>query len=252
MPLHYPFPWRIALPIFWDILQSKERNFRSDARTCTKLLSPPLKILSPENIPLQGPALLVTNHYTRPGFQAWWIALAISACVPLDIHWMMTNAWTFLGPLTPLSRWVLTRLALIYGFTAAPAMPPQPKEIEARAGAVRCILKVARSPEAVIALAPEGRDQPNGVLGPFPPGAGRFIEHIAQTCQPIIPIGIYEDADALCLRFGIPFRLQKAVHASAEERDQWVGQQVLTAIAGLLPANLLGNSAALQNSQPVS
>jgi hypothetical protein len=242
MPQHYPFPWRIALPLFWDILRLKERNFQSDAQTCINLLSPPLKILNRENIPLQGPALLVTNHYARPGFQAWWIALAISASLPVEIHWMMTNAWNYLGPLTSLSRWVLTRLSHVYGFTAAPAMPPQPKETEARAQAVRRVLKIAHLPGAVVAFAPEGRDQPSGVLGPFPPGAGRFIEHIAQFCQPIIPIGIYEEADALCLRFGIPFNLPKAVHASAEERDQWIGQQVRTAIAELLPAHLQENS----------
>jgi hypothetical protein len=232
----------------WDIIRLRARAFQQDARTCTNLLSPPLKILNPENIPHHGPALLVTNHYARSGFKAWWIALAISASVPVEIHWMVTDAWTFLGPLTPLSRWVLIRMAYIYGFTAAPAMPPQTKEIEARAWAVRRVLKIARSPGALIALAPEGRDQPNGVLGPFPPGAGRFIEHIAQFCQLIIPIGIYEEADALCLRFGIPFRLQKAVHASAEERDQLVGRQVLAAIAGLLPAHLRQNSSALQDS----
>jgi hypothetical protein len=233
----------------WDIIRLRERNFRSDARICINLISPPLKILNPENIPLQGPALLVTNHYARTGFQAWWIALAISASVPLEIHWVMTNAWTFLGPLTPLSRWVLTRIAHVYGFSAAPAMPPQPNEIEARARAVRHVLEIARSPRAVIALAPEGRDQPGGVLGLFPPGAGRFIEHIAQTCQPIIPIGVYEETDALCLRFGMSFKLKKAVHASAEERDQFVGRQVLIGIAGVLPAHLRRNNAAFQDSQ---
>ncbi|MFN2233296.1 MAG: lysophospholipid acyltransferase family protein [Anaerolineales bacterium] len=240
----YPFPWRIAIPLMWDIIWLRERDFPADARACTGLLSPPLKILNPKNIPAQGPALLVTNHYARPGFQAWWIALAISASVPLEVHWMMTNAWTFLGPLTPLSHWILTRLADVYGFTASPAMPPKPEEIDQRARAVRHVLKISHSPAAVIALAPEGRDQPGGLLGPFPPGAGRFIEKIAQTCQPIIPIGIYEEAGALCLRFGSPFNLPKAVHTSAEERDQLVGQQVFTAIAGLLPKHLHGNSTA--------
>jgi len=252
MPLRYPFPWRVALPLLWDILQLNERPFQVDARACTDLLSPSPKILNPENIPLQGPALLVTNHYARPGFKAWWIALAISASVPPEIHWMMTNAWTFLGPLTPLSHWVLTRMAQVYGFTAVPAMSPRPKEIDERARAVRHILKIAHSPGAVIALAPEGRDQPGGVLGSFPPGAGRFLEHIAQTCQPIVPIGVYEDDEALYLRFGSPFRLGKIIQSSTEERDQWVRQQVGTAIARLLPAHLRGNSTTLRDSQSVS
>jgi hypothetical protein len=249
---HYPIPWRIAISLMWDIIRLRERSFRSDARICINLISPPLEILNPENIPRQGPALLVTNHYARPGFKAWWIALAISASVPLEIHWMMTNAWTFLGPLTPLSHWVLVRVAHVYGFTATPAMPPDPNEIEARAWAVFHVLKIARSPGAVLALAPEGRDQPGDSLGSFPPGAGRFIEHIAQTCQPIVPIGIYEKSGSLCLRFGSPIKLSKAVHTSARERDKLVGQQVFTAIAGLLPTHLHGNSDAFQNNQTVS
>jgi hypothetical protein len=241
MPPRYPFPWRIALQLFWDILfkdilRSGQRDFQADALICTGLLSPPLKILNPENIPHCGPALLVTNHYARPGFQAWWIALAISASVPLNIHWMMTDAWIFSGPLTPLSRLVLTRVAQAYGFTATPPMPPHPKEIEERAWAVRRVLAVARTPGAVIALAPEGRDQPGGRIGPLPPGAGRFIEKIVQHCKLIVPIGVYEDDESLCLRFGPAFTLVKApASLSAKQRDQMIGEQVMAAIAWQLP-----------------
>ena len=95
---------------------------------------------------------------------------------------------------------------------------------------------------AVIALAPEGYDQPEGVLGPLPPGAGRFIEKIAQTCQPIVPIGVYEDEQSLCLRFGRPFLLENPNQASAAGRDQAVSRQILDAIALLLPPDLLNSS----------
>lgn len=148
---------------------------------------------------------------------------------------MMTNAWTFLGPLTPLSHWALTRVARIYGFIATPPMPPDPKDVAARAQAVRCVLEVAHSPGAVIALAPEGRDQPGGLLGPLPPGVGRFIEKITQHCQPIVPIGVYEDDQSLCLRFGPPFALNIAIQTSADRRDQIVEQQVMASIARQLP-----------------
>jgi hypothetical protein len=240
MPLRYPFPWRIALPLFWDVLSGNaRRSFRADACDCTDLLNPPLKILNAENIPSNGPALLLTNHYTRPGFRAWWIALAISASVPLDIHWMMTNAWTFLGPLKPLSRKVLTRVAQVYGFTATPPMPPQSKETEARAWAARRLLAIARTPGVVIAMAPEGRDQKDGKLGALPPGAGRFIEKITQYCQPIVPIGVYEDDRSLCLHFGPPFALLKApASLSAARRDQMIGEQVIDAIAQQLPPQI--------------
>lgn len=104
MPPCYPLPWRIALPLVWDALRAQPRSFQADARYAVERLSPPLKILNPENIPARGPALLLCNHYTRPGLPAWWIPLSISAAVPLEIHWMITNALTYLGPFTSLSR----------------------------------------------------------------------------------------------------------------------------------------------------
>ena len=241
MPPCYPLPWRIALPLVWDALRAQPRSFQADARYAVERLSPPLKILNPENIPARGPALLLCNHYTRPGLPAWWIPLSISAAVPLEIHWMITNALTYLGPFTSLSRWGLGRIAQIYGFTAAPPMPPDQKDVEARAAAVRQILKVARSPQALIGLAPEGRDHPEGILGPLPPGAGRFIEQLATHCQPIVPTGVYEEDEALCLRFGAPLILTSTAGKSAEQRDQLVGQQVLSALAQQLPPHLCGD-----------
>lgn len=240
MPLRYPFPWRLAFPLFWDALRVGSRSFQADARTCVNLLTPPLKIINPENIPTHGPSLLIANHYSRPGFQAWWIALAISAVVPMKVHWLMTNAWTFLGPLTPLSQWALNRIARVYEFTTSPPMPPKPKDVNARAIAVRRILEISRSPDAVIALAPEGRDHPGGILGTFPPGVGRFIEKLAVHCQPIVSIGVYENEQSLCLNFGSSFELNPAPQRSAEIRDLVTSQQVAVALARQLPPHLRG------------
>ena len=240
MPSRYPLPWRIAFPLFWDALRAGHRSFQTDARASADLLSPPIQITHPENIPSQGPVLLITNHYSHPGFQAWWIALAISSVVPLEIHWLMTNAWTFLGPLTLVSQWVLTRVAQVYGFTPSPPMPPTPKDAEQRAWAVRQILEISRKPNPVIALAPEGRDDPGGILGPFPPGAGRFIEKIALHCQPIVPIGVYEDDESLCLSFGPAFELRSVSQQPASVRDQIISQQVAAALVQQLPPHLRG------------
>lgn len=243
MSPRYPIPWRIGLVLFWDALRSNSRSFRADSHTCISLLSPPLQIINPENIPGSGPCLLITNHYSRPGFQAWWIALAISAALPIEIHWMMTNAWTFLGPLTPFSQWTLSRIARVYGFTSSPPMPPRPQDMEARARAVRQVLKISRSSAAVIALAPEGCDHPGGILGPFPPGAGRFIEKLVIHLQRIVPVGVYEDDQALCLRFGPAFELKPAPQQSAEIRDQAISQQIATTLARQLPPHLRGKYA---------
>ncbi|MBN1667114.1 MAG: 1-acyl-sn-glycerol-3-phosphate acyltransferase [Anaerolineales bacterium] len=240
-PPAYPFPWKTGLRLLQAALLGQQRSFQADARACTSQLSPPPKIRSTENIPTQGPALLVTNHYARPGFLAWWIALAISAALPMEVHWMMTSGWTFLGPLDRPSRVLFTRVARVYGFTPTPPMPARPQEAEARARAVRRVLAYARaSKQALVALAPEGRDQPGGILGPFPPGAGRFIQQLSQHCQPIIPIGVYEDEEALCLSFGPAFELQLPPGLNPGERDAQASQQVGQALAQQLPPELRG------------
>ena len=124
---------------------------------------PSLQVTGRQHIPTSGPALLIFNHYSRPGFQAYWIALAISAVVPAEIHWTMTAAWTYDGSfksylLEAISRRLFPRLASMYAFTSMPPMPPRPHEAEKRARAVRQVLAVAhRQPAPLLALAPEGR-----------------------------------------------------------------------------------------------
>jgi len=197
-------------------------------------------MLQPSHIPARGPMLVVINHYSRPGFAAWWIALSISAALPMDVHWLMTSAWNHLGPLTPASRWLFPRLAQVYGFTPTPPMPPNPAETASRVQAVRQVLRVARRPGAVIGLAPEGCDQPDGILGRPPPGSGRFIRQLAKTCHPILPVGFYEDRGGLCLQFGPPFELAPAAGGSQAAQDEDASRQVMAAIARQLPERLRG------------
>jgi hypothetical protein len=59
---------------------------------------------------------VLVNQYSRPGFQAWWIALAVSALLDIDLHWVITSGWVYEDPLrsmtiTPLSRFMLRRIA---------------------------------------------------------------------------------------------------------------------------------------------
>ena len=89
-------------PLAWPQLVAsaflrQKRSFRRDGLECIGRIEPPLQVIRPENIPLKGPLLLVFNHYYRPGFQAWWMALGLSALIPVDIHFVMTGALTFPG-----------------------------------------------------------------------------------------------------------------------------------------------------------
>jgi hypothetical protein len=104
------------------------------------------------------------------GFGVWWLALAVAAMVPEEMHWVMTGELTFPGKWyvflgRPFSRWQLKRLANIYGFTSMPPMPPRKKDVTARARSVRARLEYVRlHPGSMLALATEGRDDLNGVL----------------------------------------------------------------------------------------
>jgi 1-acyl-sn-glycerol-3-phosphate acyltransferase len=207
---HYSLPGTMVAQALLSALLARDRqarrSFRADAQRCVARLRPPLRVYGQQHIPAQGPCVLTVNHYTRPGFGAWWIALALSAAVPAEVHWVMTAAWTYPDPLraatlTPATRWFFRRLAAVYGFTAMPAMPPDPRDTVARAIAVRQVLAYVReTPRPIIGLAPEGGDSPDGALQPPPPGVGRFLLHLARQNLALVPVGSYEQEGAFCRR----------------------------------------------------
>jgi hypothetical protein len=120
-------------------------------------------------------------------------------------------------------------------------MPPNPGEAEKRAASVRAVLKYARgTSQPVIGLAPEGGDAPGGVLGPLPPGVGRFIHLLSQYCQSVLPVGIWTEGGRINLNFGSPYHLEIPNGLSAHERDLVVGRAVMHQIASLLPDRLGG------------
>jgi hypothetical protein len=71
-----------------------------------------------------------------------------------EIHWVMTNAWTFPDSpwwakvLTPLTRWAFPRAGAVYNFIPMPPIPPSPQEMEARASAVLRTVRLARTEAA--------------------------------------------------------------------------------------------------------
>jgi hypothetical protein len=241
-PPDYPLASKLAL----SILFSRKRSIRLDAANWIKTLKPPLMIQGKENIPLNGPLLLVTNHYYRPKYKVWWSVLASSALIPMDIHWVMTAAWTF--PKSPMgsflesiSSLIFKRVADVYGFFSMPPMPPRAWETEARALAVHRILRyVKKNTNTAIGLAPEGGDSPSGTLEMPAPGTGRFLLHLAKSGLVIHPLGIYEAGGVLHLNFGKNLDLNSPSDTSLEVRDRWGSQVVMHAIAELLPKNLRG------------
>jgi 1-acyl-sn-glycerol-3-phosphate acyltransferase len=227
----------------------RPRSFARDAQRAVAGLPLPPQVLGGEQIPPQGPGLIVCNHYTRPGFPAWWLVLAISAAAAAhrhpqadpQIHWVMTAAWTFPGSpwrrrlLSPLTRFAFDRVARTYGFVTMPAMPPDPAEVEARAWAVRRTVRLARhlaATDGLLGLAPEGQDTPGG-LGQPPAGAGEFMALLVQAGLPLLPVGVSETAGRLCISFGPLF--EPDIPPRHAGQDQAVARQVMAAVARQLP-----------------
>ena len=122
MPPTYPLSWKIALRLALASLRGQKLPFRQQAQESITKLTPPLHVLGREHIPVAGPCVITTNHYTRPGFQAWWFTLAISAVTPVEIHWTITAAWTFEGhpasaQLEALSQLIFRQIAYAFDFT---------------------------------------------------------------------------------------------------------------------------------------
>ena len=246
----YSYPPRVVMGLVRDGLLGRRRRFQPDARRCIARLRPALRVLGIEHLPPHGCFAITLNHYYRPGFAAQWSALAISASLTPDVRWIMTHELTFPGqwiaPLgKPVSRFLLGRAARAYGFIPMPPMPPRPRDVEARAAAVREALRFVRqTPHAILAIAPEGGDQPAGRLSMPPPGAGRFCLLLAAAGMTFQPVGVYEAEGALTLNFGHPYELQLTLPKSADERDRLAAHIVMSHIAPLLPSELRGEFSA--------
>jgi 1-acyl-sn-glycerol-3-phosphate acyltransferase len=237
MPPEYRYPLRITLSIVRDFIPGRKRSFAQDAARLSEGISR-LEVLG--DVPRDsGPFLYLVNHYSRPGFKAWWIAIALTSAAGRELHWPMTSAWTYPDGLrsrfiTPLTQRVLARAARMYGFTLMPPMPPREADAGTRAEAVRRILRLARSARPSIGMAPEGMDSPGGRLMRPPSGAGRFIALLAEGGYTPVPVGACEAGDAFCLRFGKPFTLPQRIAWNPDGRDREISSLVMEKIGELL------------------
>ncbi len=250
----YSLPFQVVTGLVKDSLTGHRRSFRRDSLACIRRLKPPLRIGGEQNIPQQGPCVLTLNHYHRQGFPAQWLALAISAIVPEEIHWIITAELTysdkwyaFLGK--SLSRMILKLVARVYGFTTMPPMPPRPGDVEARAVSVRKVLEYIRHNQNIfLGLAPEGGDHPRGILGMPPAGLGRFALLLASRGICFVPVSVYESLGQLCVSFGEKYMLSVGCELSFDDRDKQTARMIMEHIANLLPVPLRGEFASPANN----
>ena len=250
-PPAYSYPPGLLVRVGRDLLLLRPRDFHADAKSCIERRQPPLRVLGSENIPEQGPCVITVNHYHRKGFRAEWLAMAVSALVPVHVHWVITSEHTqpatWYGPLAALfSRFLLKRIAHIYDFTTMPPMPPRTRDVEARARSVRAVLKyVMRMQRPILGLAPEGYDPPgpSGVLTRPAPGVGRFGLLLARAGLRFIPVGVYETGAEIQVHFGEPYLLSIPEGLSTDDKDERAILLIMQHIARQLPSHLRGEFA---------
>jgi hypothetical protein len=242
----YSYPRGFWARVARDVLLLRRRSFKADAKACIENLRPTLRVLGRENIPQHGPCVITVNHFHRKGFGAQWIALAIAATVPADMHWVMTGEFTYTGKWYESlgamgSHILLNRIATIYGFTTMPPMPPRAKDVEARASSVRAVLEYVRHADnPILGLAPEGYDPPGGLLTRPASGSGRFGLLLSNAGLEFIPVGAYEADGVFTIHFGEAYELQIPREMSADEKDAQASYTIMKNIAQLLPNHLRG------------
>jgi hypothetical protein len=229
-----------------SLLARRQRSFRVDALAAVACLQPDLCVINPVSPSQSRKSILIVNHYTRPGLGAWWIALALSATCPSEIHWMMTSAWVYpdwlrTWSVTPLSKLTLRLAAQTYRFTRMPPMPPRPHEAQARSQAIRNLLRfVHQNPDAAVGLAPEGADSGNSALARPPQGVGRLLHLLMSRGFEVIPVGVYEQAGRLTVNYGQKNPPPAALPSDRRERDLALANWAMRAIAERLPEELRG------------
>lgn len=254
----YSYPPGRFVRAAWDLLLARRRDLQRDAKACIERMSAELKVLGAENIPERGRCVLTINHFHRPGLGAQWIALAVTALVPLPMRWAVT------GELMCEGKWYrslgsvasiifLKRLAHIYGLITMPPMPPRLKDVEARAASVRAILEyVKHTNDPVIGISPEGYNPPSGVLTRPASGFGRFALLLSKAGMRFIPVGGYEADGIFHIHFGKEYELRVQSNTctcvqcrclSADEKDEQAMQIVMQNIACCLPRHLQGEFA---------
>lgn len=245
----YSYPPGRFVRAAWDLLLLHPRDLQQDAKACVEHMKAELRVMGEENIPRRGNCVLTINHFHRPGLGAQWIALAVTALVPLSVRWVVTGELMCQGKWyqaagSRASRIFLRRLADLYGLITMPPMPPRPEDVDARARAVRAILAYVRqAQEPVLGISPEGYNSPQGVLTRPATGFGRFALLLSRAGMRFIPVAGYEAAGVFHVHFGKAYELELLSQLSTGERDEQGRQIVMQKIACLLPADLRGEFA---------
>jgi 1-acyl-sn-glycerol-3-phosphate acyltransferase len=227
------------------ISRGRPRSLAADGMRAFRHAPAPPILRGADNVPEQGPFVLVANHYERPGLWMAWPAVYLSNAVRQrtgsDLHWVAIEEWESFRirgmPIPPwATRLVFRRAYSTYGIVA---MPPLGSSAAARAAAMRSAVHVIKS-GGVIGLMPEATVGPTPELLEAREGVGEFLLLLANAGGCILPVGLFEESARLVARFGKVIELSVPHDVSKQDRDRWVRRRVMCAIRDLLPPALWG------------
>lgn len=235
----YRLPRDVLLGITRDLIRAQPRSLLADARALIAGLPNPPAIAGLEHIPALGGAVVVYNHYERPGL---WIGFAGALLIDgvararkdesaVPLHMVVTDrARVGLGPWRfdlPASRFFLKRVARMWGMVP---MSADAADAMQRGQALKQVLVLVRRGR-VVALAPEGAGRGDQGLRPALVGTGAFLARLSRNGVPIQPVGVWEEGPRLRVHWGEPFRI-------VAEEDATARAELMARIAGQLPEGM--------------
>lgn len=128
----------------------------------------------------------------------------------------------------------------MYGAITTPPLPAIPEEQNERTVIIRKLFRLLKNDlQAVLCVAPEGRDSFAGGLGMPAEGAGKLLLHLDKQLSKIVLVGVWERFGRLILNFGEPDTLKN--RNFSKNIDNEVSMLVMNKIASLLPSDIRRN-----------
>jgi hypothetical protein len=231
----YPFPWDLFFVLARD-LPAGRRSLVEDCTTMVTRIWPAPVVSGVEHVPSDGPVAVAANHYQRRGLWIAWPGAVITWAVAQrrgpspPLHWLVTGGlrwfqWADRGAEVPCTRSLLRAVARTYDMASLPLSGPRE-----RAAALRDWIRRAEKGGA-IGIFPEGLAGGSHGLRQPQPGFDALCRVLIAKSIPVLPVGIFEQQDALQVRFGACSQLH--LHCGD-------GDRVMERIAALLPADRRG------------